>query len=215
MNKKTPVLVLGTTPYTSVMMDMFACLEDIEFVGCVENLDKDRCSDTCMGLPIHWNDDINELAVSHVLTCSLGTTLRRSWIQEKKQHGFSFQQLLHPSSVISRKTELGDGVIIDAGCVVAGFSTIKDHIRIGRRVSIGHHTTIGAYSTIHPGAIVNGNCHVGEQVTIGSGAVLIDGISVGAGAYIAAGTVVTKDVPEAVLAVGNPARIAREEYGPK
>jgi len=214
-DEKEKILVIGTTAYAAVFIDMFECLECIEFVGCVENRDKTRSGRRLAGLPIYWTEDIAGLAASHKLMCALGTTLRKRWITDCNAVGFDFITLVHPSCVISQNTTIGEGTSIDAGSVVAGYSDIGAHVRIGRQASLGHHTTIGAFTTIHPGAIISGSCTIGNQVTIGTGTVVIDGIKIGAGAVIAAGTVVTCDVPSNVLLAGNPGIIKRQDYGPR
>ena len=56
---------------------------------------------------------------------------------------------------------------------------------------------------------------IGNDVWIGTKAVILDGISIGDGAIIAAGAVVTKDVPSGAIVAGVPARpIARREKAP-
>lgn len=209
------LLILGTRPYSEVLIDLFECLSDrVQFTGAVENRDPQRCGERLAGLPIHWQDDIAPLAVDHRLICALGTTLRRDWIEACKAMGFGFETLTHPSSTVSRRTVLGEGVIVDAGCVVAGFSTLHDHVRVGRRCSIGHHTQIGPFTTLHPGVIISGNCRIGAQVTLGTGSIVIDGIEVGDGAVAAAGTVITRNIPAGALVAGNPCRTVRPDYGP-
>lgn len=209
------LLVLGTTPYAQVFVDSFEAVDGVAFVGCVENLDRSRAGQTLGGLPVHWTDDIDDLRADHMLTCALATTARADWIGQMEQRGFGFATLVHPSAQVSRRTELGPGVSVDAGSVLAGLSRIGPHVRVGRRVSLGHHLEIGAFSTVHPGAIVSGNCRLGKRVTVGTGAVIIDGITIGDGAVIAAGAVVTRDVPPRALVAGNPANVKREEAGPR
>ena len=51
---------------------------------------------------------------------------------------------------------------------------------------------------------------LGDHVWVGSRAVILKGVRVGSGAVVAAGSVVTKDVPPATLVAGNPARVVRE-----
>ena len=48
--------------------------------------------------------------------------------------------------------------------------------------------------------------HIGDDCWIAHGAVIEPGVTVGKGSVVAAGAVVTKDVPELSLALGNPAR---------
>ena len=52
--------------------------------------------------------------------------------------------------------------------------------------------------------------HIGRNVWIGAGAVLLPGVTVGDNTVIGAGSVVTKDLPANVVAVGNPCRVLRE-----
>lgn len=52
--------------------------------------------------------------------------------------------------------------------------------------------------------------HIGENVWVGAGAVILPGVSIGNDSVIGAGSVVTKDIPANVVAVGNPCRVLRE-----
>ena len=49
-----------------------------------------------------------------------------------------------------------------------------------------------------------------RQVWIGAGAVVVPGVTIGDNSVIGAGSVVTRDIPANVVAVGNPCRILRE-----
>ena len=51
---------------------------------------------------------------------------------------------------------------------------------------------------------------IGDEVWIGGGAIVCPGVRIGARSVIGAGSVVTKDIPEGVVAVGNPCRVLRE-----
>ena len=59
-------------------------------------------------------------------------------------------------------------------------------------------------STLHPRPI-----HVENDVWIGSNAVILQGVTIGEGSIVAAGAVVTKDVPARHIVAGNPARVIR------
>ena len=203
------VLIIGTTPYTEVFVDMFEAVAGIEFTGCIENQSPVCGGKTVAGLPVYWHEDIREMASSHKLICTLATVARCDWIEKMVTLGFDFVTLLHPSSVVSKKTEIGRGVSVDSGSVIAGYSQIGEHVRIGRRVSFGHHTSVGVYSTLHPGCIVSGQCKIGAKVTLGTGSVILDGRTIGDGAVVAAGAIVTKDVPARTMVAGNPAQIKK------
>lgn len=55
----------------------------------------------------------------------------------------------------------------------------------------------------------NGNIIVGDDAWIGTGVTVLDGVCIGVGAVIGAGSIVTHDIPEYAIAVGNPARVVR------
>ena len=89
-------------------------------------------------------------------------------------------------------------------------------------ISIGDNTMIAPNVTIatatHPilpelrekGLQYNKPIHIGRNCWIGSGALILPGVSIGDNTVIGAGSVVTKDIPANVVAVGNPCRILRE-----
>lgn len=56
----------------------------------------------------------------------------------------------------------------------------------------------------------NASVHIGRNCWIGAGVIIVPGITVGDNVVIGAGSIVTKDIPSNVLAVGNPCRVLRE-----
>lgn len=107
-----------------------------------------------------------------------------------------------------------------AGCVwvIAGFNvTLVDdgHIYIGDKVMFGPNVTIATAShPINPelrdrGLQFNKDVYIGENTWIGAGVIIVPGVHIGSNTVIGAGSVVTKDIPDSVIAVGNPCRILR------
>lgn len=56
----------------------------------------------------------------------------------------------------------------------------------------------------------NAPVHIGKNCWIGAGVIILPGITIGANVVVGAGSVVTKDLPDNVVAIGNPCRILRE-----
>jgi len=52
--------------------------------------------------------------------------------------------------------------------------------------------------------------HIDENVWIGANTVIVPGVHIGKNTVIGAGSVVTKDIPDNVLAIGNPCRVLRK-----
>ena len=90
------------------------------------------------------------------------------------------------------------------------------HIYIGSKVMFGPNVIIATAN--HPietslrdrGLQYNKDVHIGENSWIGAGAIIVPGVTIGKNTIIGAGAVVTKDIPDNVVAVGNPCRVLRE-----
>lgn len=90
------------------------------------------------------------------------------------------------------------------------------------------HIYVGDYTMFAPGVIVataghpilpelretvyqyNMPVHIGKNCWIGAGAIILPGVTIGDQVVVGAGSVVTKDLPSNVIAVGNPCRVIRE-----
>lgn len=106
----------------------------------------------------------------------------------------------------------GDRVFINYGCIILDCNTV----RLGDRALLGPNVQI--YTASHPLDINTRKkgwefalpVDIGNDVWIGGSAIICPGVSVGDGTTIGAGSVVTKDIPAGVVAVGNPCRVIRE-----
>jgi acetyltransferase-like isoleucine patch superfamily enzyme len=104
---------------------------------------------------------------------------------------------------------IGESVFINSGCRFQdqGGITIGDNALIGHNVvlaTLNHGFAPADRSTAYPSPIV-----IGKNVWIGASATIIPGVTVGDNAIIAAGAVVTKNVPENAVVGGVPAKILK------
>lgn len=107
---------------------------------------------------------------------------------------------------------LDDGVMLNYGCVLLDVCSID----IGKKTVIGPYTQI--YTACHPidpndrldGIEYGKPVVIGENVWIGGNVTILPGVTIGKNSVIGAGSVVTKDIPENVVAAGNPCRIIRK-----
>ena len=89
------------------------------------------------------------------------------------------------------------------------------HIYIGDKAMFGPNVTIATAShPINPelrdrGLQFNKDVYVGENTWIGAGVIIVPGVRIGSNTVIGAGSIVTKDIPDNVIAVGNPCRVLR------
>ncbi len=139
--------------------------------------------------------------------------------------------VLYDGSTIGRCLETGHGVVIREGCKVGDDvsvwtnSVIDYGSRIGNRVKIHCNCYVAQYSELEddvflaPGVTIANDLYPGDSRSaqlmsgprIGAGAqigvnvTILPFVRIGAGALIGAGSVVTRDIPAAVVAFGNPA----------
>jgi len=121
-----------------------------------------------------------------------------------------FINIIHNGLDISKMSTIGSGVLINSKVSIAAHTTIGNFVTINRHVSIGHHTVISDYCSINPGTNIAGNVTIGEGTTIGMGTNVIDSRRIGKNTIIGAGSVVTKDIPDNVIAYGNPCKVIRD-----
>jgi acetyltransferase-like isoleucine patch superfamily enzyme len=121
------------------------------------------------------------------------------------------------NTLIREKTRIGDRTAIGTATVVDGNSSIGNDVSLQSMVYIPTNTTIGDHVFIGPNAVLTNDryppsgCLRGPLIkagaAIGANATILPGICIGEGAFVAAGSVVTHDIPDQMMAVGSPARI--------
>lgn len=108
-----------------------------------------------------------------------------------------------------RHTTIGKNVFINFDCVLLdlGGITIEDNVLIAPKVSLlseGHPVTPGTRATL-----TTGHIHIKKNAWIGGGATIMQGVTIGENAIVAAGAVVSKDVPDNTIVGGIPAKIIK------
>jgi len=106
--------------------------------------------------------------------------------------------------------ELGERVFFNFNCVVLDVCPVRigDYTLVGPAVQI-YTATHPLSASLRRSRELARPVEIGSDVWIGGGAIILPGVRIGARAVIGAGSVVTRDVPEGVLAVGNPCRVVR------
>ena len=87
---------------------------------------------------------------------------------------------------------------------------IGDNVMIAPNVVIATGTHPICPKLREKGYQYNLSVHIGNRVWIGAGTIILPGVTIGDDSVIGAGSVVTKNIPSGVVAVGNPCRVLRE-----
>ena len=139
---------------------------------------------------------------------SIGSNKVRKLLDEKWQADYA--TAIHPSAIISPTATVDKGSVVMQGAVIQTEATIGKHCIINTGATIDHECRIGDYVHVSPNATICGDSEVGEGTWIGAGSTVIQCVKIGKWCVVGAGSVVIHDLPDGVLAVGNPARIIRK-----
>lgn len=122
---------------------------------------------------------------------------------------FTFVTVSHPQTVIDPTVNIGGGSVVMPGAIINTGSKIGEHVVINTGSIVEHDCHIKNFATVAPGAVLGGHVVIGENSFVGLGAKVIQQVSIGAHTVIGAGSVVTENIPDHVLAFGNPCRVIR------
>ena len=130
----------------------------------------------------------------------------------RRRRGFDFLsdawRATHFSSraVVSSSAAIGHSSIILPNALVGEGATLGVACKVGFGAQIHHDAVLEDFVTVAPGAIVLGGAKVEEGSILGAGSILRQNRVIGSGSYVGLGSAVVSDIPNGVIAYGNPAR---------
>lgn len=120
-------------------------------------------------------------------------------------------------ATIREGSMIGDHVSVGTLCDIQGDCHIGSYVRLHSNVHVGMKTVIDDYVWVFPYVVFTNDptppsetllgVHVESFAIVATGALLMPGVTVGADSLVAAGAVVTKDVPRYAIVMGSPARV--------
>lgn len=155
---------------------------------------------------------ISSVDLSIPFLCPLFTPKNRfTAVKEALNLGFQAYDLLtDKNNDLPSNFKHGKGCFINKKVVVGSQSEIGDFVFINRGASLGHHLFLNDFVSIGPGVVTGGNVTIGKGTLIGLGAVILPEVKIGKHAIVGAGSVVTKNIGDHSIAIGNPARIIKQ-----
>jgi sugar O-acyltransferase (sialic acid O-acetyltransferase NeuD family) len=153
-----------------------------------------------------WIQDKDPTRIGFSLSINRDGRGRLAYHERLTARGLKPVTLIHPSAVIARDAEIGEGSQIMAGVVIGPRAKIGKQCIVNVRAGIDHETVLEDGVEISPGATLCGLIRVGTCSWIAAGATVLPMIRIGENAVVGAGSVVNKDVPAGTTVVGIPAR---------
>ena len=131
---------------------------------------------------------------------------RLKLIREIKSRGFGFEALIHPTAYVGMHSAIGDGTVAQRGALISCDCAIGENCFFQPYSTVGHDCVIEDNCVISSNAVISGGVHIGKNTYIAIGACVKQGIRVGSDTVVGMGSMVLRDLPDNVIAVGNPAR---------
>jgi sugar O-acyltransferase (sialic acid O-acetyltransferase NeuD family) len=117
--------------------------------------------------------------------------------------------LVDDSTIVAHTARLSPGVIIAPFCSISSDAVLETNASVNTMSIVGHDVVVGENTVISSMVNIGGNCVIGTDSYIGMGALIKEGVKIGNSVIVGMGSVVYNDIPDNVIALGNPARPMR------
>lgn len=204
------VLIVGASGFgKEVLMCLTDCIAGtdlkIEEIACFMDTEEFyKNTKAVHGISVITEDQFNPSEYNVLI--AIGDPKVRKTVVEKLPKETKYTTLIHPSAIISKYAEIGEGSIITAGTIVTTDIKIGKHAHLNLHTTIGHDCKIGDYFTTAPATNISGLCEIGDSVYFGTNSSIRQGIKVCDNVTIGMGGIVVKDIREEGVYVGSPAK---------
>jgi len=139
---------------------------------------------------------------------------RESLLAEVLDESKRFELYTHISSraIVSNSASVLEGAIVLPGSYVGPRAILGVGSLINTNSVIEHHSTVGNFASLAPGAILLGNVKVGPGAHVGPGSIVDSKVYIGQHSILGANSYLRMDLPDFVVAHGNPAVPVRDRF---
>ncbi len=208
MKNKKKIIGIGTGGSAKVIVDIINQTNSNNIVGFISKYSSEK--GVYLGLPVLGTDkDLDNVYKSGLKNAFIAVNKIRDTKKNKKifnklkKIGFNIPNIIHPKTIISLDCKIDEGLKAFAGATVNPSTKIGKNVLLNTNSTVDHDCMIGDHVQISPGAILAGNVNIDEGTVVGMGSRIIEGVTIGKYCMIGAGSIVTKNVPDNSLVIGN------------
>jgi sugar O-acyltransferase (sialic acid O-acetyltransferase NeuD family) len=219
---KKRILLFGGGNQVHYTIDIIEKENKYEVIGIIDSVHEigaDRYGYKVLGRQDNLINIVDEYKIDAGLI-TIGDNWSRSIVYNaiiNQMPSFEFINAIHPSVIIGKNVELGFGIVMMAGVIVNPLSKIGNFTFFATGCQIEHDCIIQDYASVSAGSIMGGYVNIGKYSAITLGVTILDRLKIGENSVIGSGSLVLKDIPNNVLAHGNPinkvrARLVGEKF---
>jgi sugar O-acyltransferase (sialic acid O-acetyltransferase NeuD family) len=219
---KKRILLFGGGNQVHYTIDIIEKENKYEVIGIIDSVHEigaDRYGYKVLGRQDNLINIVDEYKIDAGLI-TIGDNWSRSIVYNaiiNQMPSFEFINAIHPSVIIGKNVELGFGIVMMAGVIVNPLSKIGNFTFFATGCQIEHDCIIQDYASVSAGSIMGGYVNIGKYSAITLGVTILDRLKIGENSVIGSGSLVLKDIPDNVLAYGNPinkvrARLVGEKF---
>ena len=208
------LVIWGASGQARVVADIVRLRAEYEIVGFLDDVNPGRAGTLFCDAPIlGGREQLEVLRDRGVDACILGfgnSDIRLKLAALVRSKGYELPTACHPQAIIAAGVPIGDGTVIRAGAVVDPGVVVGANAIVGPCACVGHDSQLSDGVRLSVGSIVAGKVSIGRASMLGAGAAVRDRIRIGEHVLVGTGAAVVRDIPDGVVAYGNPARVIRK-----
>jgi sugar O-acyltransferase (sialic acid O-acetyltransferase NeuD family) len=212
---KPKLIIIGSSGHASVLTDAIELVDAFAIAGYLDDTRDPGSMRGCYPILGALRDAAAICAKQRIqhAVIAVGDNWSRQNLHSELARNcpeMRFPVVRHPSAVIARSAQIGDGAALLAFSHVGPGSRIGAFCIVNTRSLLDHDCSLGDYASLAPGVSAGGFVTIGQCSAVGVGAAISDRISIGSHTVIGTGAVIVRDIPDLSVAYGNPARVKRQ-----
>lgn len=209
---KDPILILGAGGHAKVIIDIISITNEYQIEAIIGQESEEK--ESFYGYPVYKGDQyLEEFRERGIKKVAIGVggyrdnNKRIHLFHQLQDMDFDIINIIHPSTIISKTTQMGLGIVIYPGVVINTDVHLGDNIIIASNSVIDHEAQIMNHVLISTGVNVGAGSIISEGALLAVGSSIIPRVKIGKNVLVAAGAVVVNDIPDGSKIFGIPAKI--------